>query len=73
MAKKKAASKKRGNPVTRYLREMIAELRKVSWPSRQEATQLTLIVLVVVTVMSVFLGTLDLIFARFMSFLLSLF
>ncbi len=73
MAKKKAASKKRGNPVTRYLREMIAELRKVSWPSRQEATQLTLIVLVVVTVMSVFLGTLDFLFARFMGFLLNLF
>lgn len=73
MAKKKAASKKRGNPVTRYLREMIAELKKVSWPSRQEATQLTLIVLVVVTVMSVFLGTLDLLFARFMGFLLNLF
>jgi preprotein translocase subunit SecE len=52
---------------------MIAELRKVSWPSRQEATQLTMIVLVVVTVMSIFLGTLDLIFARFMAFLLSLF
>ncbi len=73
MAKKKAATKKSGNPVTRYLREMIAELRKVSWPSRQEATQLTLIVLVVVTVMSIFLGTLDLIFARFMGFLLNLF
>ena len=73
MAKNKAASKKRGNPVTRYLREMVAELRKVSWPSRQEATQLTMIVLVVVTVMSIFLGTLDLIFARFMAFLLSLF
>ncbi len=73
MAKKKAASKKRGNPVTRYLREMIAELRKVSWPSRQEATQLTLIVIVVVTVMSIFLGTLDVIFARFMGFILNLF
>ncbi len=73
MAKKKAASKKKGNPFTRYFREMIAELRKVSWPSRQEATQLTLIVLVVVSVMSVFLGTLDLVFARFMGFLLNLF
>lgn len=73
MAKKTAASKKKGNPVTRYLREMVAELRKVSWPTRQEATQLTLIVLVVVGVMSAFLGTLDLIFTRFIGFLLSLF
>jgi preprotein translocase subunit SecE len=72
VAKKRAASKKKSNPVTRYLRETNAELRKVSWPTRKEATQLTIIVLIVVSVMSTFLGSLDLVFSRMIGALLGL-
>jgi preprotein translocase subunit SecE len=72
VAKKRAATKKRSNPVSRYLRETVAELRKVSWPTRQQATQLTIIVLIVVSVMSMLLGTLDFVFARFIGFLIGL-
>jgi preprotein translocase subunit SecE len=54
------------NRVQRYFRETIGELRKVSWPTREEATNLTIIVLIVIAVMSVFLGILDLIFSRFL-------
>ena len=38
----------------------MGELRKVSWPSWQEARQLTLIVLAVMVVMGIFLGLVDL-------------
>lgn len=72
MAKSKAASKRRSNPITRYLRETIAELRKVNWPTRQEATQLTAIVLVVILLMSSLLGFLDFVFARLFGFIISL-
>jgi preprotein translocase subunit SecE len=65
-------SKKQPNVISRTLRETVAELRKVTWPTRQEATQLTIIVLVVVTVMSAFLGAMDLLFARLVGFALSL-
>jgi len=47
---------KKQNAVQRLVRETVGELRKVSWPTRSEAWQLTLIVLVVLIFMSVFLG-----------------
>jgi len=54
LADKKATKKQ--NAIRRFTRETVGELRKVSWPSRQEAWQLTLIVLVVLAFMSIFLG-----------------
>lgn len=56
MANKKSSKKQ--NAVQRFTRETVGELRKVSWPTRQEAWQLTLIVLVVLAFMSIFLGIL---------------
>lgn len=70
MAKK--ASRKKGNPVSRYLRETTAELRKVTWPTRKEATQLTVIVLIVIGLTSVFLGLMDFLFARLIGVIISL-
>ncbi len=72
MAKSRAASKKKSNPVVRYFRETRAELKKVTWPTRPEATKLTIIVLIVVAFMSALLGTLDYIFSRVMGFIISL-
>jgi preprotein translocase subunit SecE len=63
---------KKPNVIIRTLRETLAELRKVTWPTRQEATQLTIIVLVVVGVMSTFLGAMDYVFARLVGLILSL-
>jgi preprotein translocase subunit SecE len=47
---------KKQNAIQRLVRETVGELRKVTWPTRQEAWQMTLIVLVVLAFMSVFLG-----------------
>jgi preprotein translocase subunit SecE len=54
LASKKDSKKQ--NAIQRFTRETVGELRKVSWPTRQEAWQLTLIVLVVLAFMSIFLG-----------------
>ena len=51
------------NVVTRYFRETWAELKKVRWPTRQEAQNLTLIVLGVTVGMALILGLLDLFFS----------
>jgi preprotein translocase subunit SecE len=59
------------NRLVRYLRETRAELRKVTWPTRQQATNLTLIVLAVTLVMALFLGACDLIFATLVRQILS--
>ena len=69
MADKKTSKKQ--NAVQRFVRETVGELRKVSWPTRQEAWQLTLIVLVVLAFMSVFLGIIvDGIAGQFLNLLL---
>ncbi|RME07882.1 MAG: preprotein translocase subunit SecE [Anaerolineae bacterium] len=62
VAKKKKTA--RGNALVRYYRETVGELRKVTWPTRQEAVNLTIIVLIVTFGMSAFLGVLDYLFTR---------
>jgi preprotein translocase subunit SecE len=64
VAKTKATKKsKGGNAVMRYLRDTRAELRKVRWPTRQEAWSLTKIVLAVTISMALVLGLLDYLFS----------
>jgi preprotein translocase subunit SecE len=60
----KKAVRKQPNAIQRYFRETIGELRKVSWPTRQEAINLTIIVVIVVIGMSAFLGILDFAYAQ---------
>jgi len=72
LAKTKAVTRRRQLGIVRYFRETIAELRKVNWPTRQEATQLTVIVLVVVFLMSLLLGVLDLLFSRLFALIVGL-
>lgn len=55
---------KKDNVITRYFKETIAELKKVSWPTRQEALNLTLIVVGFTIFMAILLGLIDYIFAR---------
>jgi preprotein translocase subunit SecE len=62
-AKKKKAKPKKENAIVRYLRETRAELRKVRWPTRQEAWNLTKVVLAVTISMALFLGLLDYLFS----------
>ena len=44
--------------------EIIGELKKVIWPTRREATRLSLMVLIVCLIVGVFLGALDYGFAE---------
>ena len=48
--------------IVAYMRETRAELGKVSWPSRADATDLTVVVLVTITVSALFLGFFDAVF-----------
>jgi preprotein translocase subunit SecE len=53
------AEETRQNPITRYFRETMGELRKVNWPTWAEVKQLTLIVIAVMVVMGVYLSLVD--------------
>ena len=57
----------RGNPFTRlrrFLREVVAELRKVIWPARNQMITYTIVVIVFVVVMVALTSGLDLLFAK---------
>jgi preprotein translocase subunit SecE len=58
------ASVKTDNFIVRYFKETRAELRKVTWPSRQEALNLTLIVVGFTIFMAALLGIIDEVFER---------
>ncbi|GIW13919.1 MAG: hypothetical protein KatS3mg062_1358 [Tepidiforma sp.] len=46
----------------RFVADVIAELRKVTWPSFQETRYLTIVVAIVAVLMGLFLGAVDLVF-----------
>jgi len=50
------------NAVVRYFKETRAELRKVTWPTREETKTLTTIIVIVTVAMAIFLGLLDYLF-----------
>lgn len=56
---KSATVVKQDNRLIRYLKETRAEMRKVHWPTRREARQLTLIVVAVTAAMTLILGVID--------------
>lgn len=72
---KGAATPKRGsttavkkpNPIARlgrFLREVVAELRKVIWPTRNQMVTYTIVVIAFVVFMVALVGVLDLLFAK---------
>ncbi len=59
---KKKKGRKQENALLRYFRDTRSELRKVRWPTREEALALTRIVGLVTFGMAILLGALDLFF-----------
>lgn len=56
-----------GFSLFRFFGEVFSELRKVSWPTRQEATRLTVMVIALSATIGLFLGLVDMAFARMIS------
>ena len=54
--------------VARFLREVVAELQKVIWPTRKELVTYTAVVLVFVAFMVALVAGLDIVFAKGMFF-----
>jgi preprotein translocase subunit SecE len=64
---KGAVGEARRNPVSRlvrFVREVVAELRKVIWPTRKELVTYTAVVVVFVVIMVSLVAALDLGFAK---------
>ena len=65
--KPKAKSTKAKKSRFAFVGDTISELRKVVWPTRQETTRLTIMVLIVCVVMGIVLGTIDYGFSELIS------
>ena len=61
---------KKSNKIQKWWRETVGELRKVTWPTKEEALKMTTIVIVVVLATAIFLGVVDFIFSRLIGLLL---
>jgi preprotein translocase subunit SecE len=57
------------NPI-KFLQETQRELAKVTWPSRQQTQNMTLLVIIVSVLVGAYLGLLDIVFQKLMSFIL---
>jgi len=66
------AKSKKTNPIVAFFRETAGELRKVSWPTRREAIQLTGLVILVMISVGLILFLADLGASALLSKLLSL-
>ncbi len=52
-----------------FVREVITELKKVTWPTREETIKLTLVVIVLSFLVGAFIGILDITFLKITSLL----
>ena len=70
LSPKKTGSPKPGTPsgeqednniarLTQYLREVKVELKKVTWPARKQIMASTVVVIILVVILSLFLGVVD--------------
>ncbi len=59
------------NKIATYIRESIAEMKKVTWPTKKETYNYTLLVIGISLGVAIFLGVLDYIFAQGFQFIIS--
>ncbi len=52
------------NKLTNYIKNSIIELKKVSWPTKQQAIRHTLLVIAISLVVAAFLGIVDFILTK---------
>ena len=58
------------NRVTKFLSEAKSELKKVTWPSRDEVKGSTMVVIVLTFLLAVFIGLIDFLLSRTITFLI---
>jgi len=68
--KQQVSTKSPGKQRFKFVGDTIAELRKVAWPTRQEATYLTTIVIIVTIIMAIVLWVVDMGFSELMNIIL---
>jgi len=68
--KSQAAVKKPGKQRFKFVSDIVSELKKVTWPSRREATYLTTLVIIFTVAVAIILGVVDYGFSKLMNVIL---
>ena len=58
------------NRVTKFLSEVKSELKKVTWPSRDELKGSTMVVLVLTFLLAFYIGVVDFLLSKIITFLI---
>jgi preprotein translocase subunit SecE len=72
VSRSKTTAENQPNALTKYLRETRGEIRKVTWPTRDEAWRLTAIVLGVTLAAAIFFWFWDTVFSNGLHWLIQL-
>ncbi len=48
----------------KFIKEVVTELKKVTWPTRQETVKLTAVVIAISLIVAFFIGSLDALFVK---------
>ncbi|OGG13148.1 preprotein translocase subunit SecE [Candidatus Gottesmanbacteria bacterium RIFCSPHIGHO2_01_FULL_46_14] len=62
-----SASKLPNIAPVQFMKEVVAELKKVTWPTRAETIKLTAVVIAISVIVGLFIGGLDITFLRLTS------
>lgn len=57
--------------IAQYPRGVLEEIRKIDWPTRQRTVELTIAVIVVLIIATLYVGGIDLLFSRAVAFILA--
>jgi len=58
------------NKVAKFITEVKTELKKVSWPTKSELINSTIVVIVAVVIMAIFIGLCDVVLSNAINFIL---
>jgi preprotein translocase subunit SecE len=58
------------NKITTYVQESLAEMKKVTWPTKKETYNYTILVILISLGVAIFLGILDYIFSQGFQFII---
>lgn len=56
--------------LVKFLKEVRSELKKVRWPTREQTLKLSMVVIFITLVVALYIGALDLVFAKIMEVIL---
>jgi len=71
-AQARPAAKGEKKGIAKFMRDVRVEMGKVTWPTRQDLLQSTIVVLVAVAIAAAFTGLCDLVFSQFVERVLNL-